>query len=92
MMNIPGMNPTSTRHLRELKIKESARDGDPPTLPKMDSQNWPKTMDALHDHFSTILGEKKAPLAYVIRDKATAPDEVDDPPNNYATPEEEMIR
>jgi hypothetical protein len=91
-MNIPGMNPTPIRRLRELKIKESARDGDPPTLPKIDLKNWPKTMDALQDHFSTILGETKAPLAYVIRDEATVPDEVDDPPNNYATPEEEMIR
>jgi hypothetical protein len=48
-------------------------------------------MDALQDHFSTILGETKAPLVYVIRDEATVPAEADDPPNNYATPEEEMI-
>jgi hypothetical protein len=90
-INIPAMNPTSVRRLRELKIKESSRDGDPPTLPKIDPKNWPKTIDAIQDHFSTLLGETKAPLAYVIRDMAAVPDEVDDPPENYATPEEEMI-
>jgi hypothetical protein len=86
------MNPTSIRRLRELKIKESASEGDPPTLPKIDPKNWPKTMDALQDHFSTMLGATKAPLAYVIRDEATVPAEADDPSTNYATPEEEMIR
>jgi hypothetical protein len=91
-INVPGMNPTSIRRLRELKIKESARGGDPPTLPKVDPKNWPKTVDAIQDHFSTVLGETKAPLAYVIRDEATVPDQVNDPTTNYATPEEEMIR
>jgi hypothetical protein len=91
-VNIPGMNPASVRHLRELKIKENSCEGDPPTLPKIDPKNWPKTIDAIQDHFSTLLGETKAPLAYVIRDKATVPEEADDPQENYATPEEEMIR
>jgi hypothetical protein len=92
-VNIPGMNPTSIRRLRELKINESARGGDPLTLPKIDLKNWPKTMDAMQDHFrSTMLGETKAPLAYVIRNDAAVPDEADDPSTNYATPEEEMIR
>jgi hypothetical protein len=69
-MNIPGMHLTSIRRLRELKIKESARGGDPPALPKIDPKHWPKTMDAMQDHFSTLLGETKAPLAYVIRNEA----------------------
>jgi hypothetical protein len=90
--NIPGMNPTSVRRLRELKIKEGSRDQGPPTLPKIDPKNWPKTIDAIQDHFSTCLGETKAPLAYVIRDEATVPVEADDPQGNYATLEEEMIR
>jgi hypothetical protein len=38
-VNIPGMNPTSNRRLRELKIKEGSRDQDPPTLPKIDPKN-----------------------------------------------------
>jgi hypothetical protein len=88
-VNIPGMNPTSVRHLRELKIKENSCEGDPPTLPKIDSNNWPKTIDVIQDHFSTLLGETKALLAYVIRDEATVPGEADDPQENYATPEEE---
>jgi hypothetical protein len=81
-VNIPGMNPTSARRLREFKIKEGLRDQDPPTLPKIDPKNWPKTIDAIQDHFSTCLGETKAPLAYIIRDEATVPVEADDPQGN----------
>jgi hypothetical protein len=89
--NIANMNPTSIRRLRELKIKEDTRDSDPPTAPTIDPKNWPKTMDALQDYFSCVLGETKAPLAYVIRDVAEVPDEANDPPANYDTPENEMI-
>jgi hypothetical protein len=49
--NIAQMNPTSIRRLRELKIKEDARAGDPPTVPKIDQKNWPKTMDSLQDYY-----------------------------------------
>jgi hypothetical protein len=63
-VNIPEMNPTYVRHLRELKIKESVHAGDAPTLPRIDPKNWPKMMDVMQGHFSTILlGETKAPLA-----------------------------
>ena len=89
--NVTAMNPTSIRRLRELKIKEDSRDGDPPTAPTIDPKNWPKTMDALQDYFCCVLGETKAPLAYIIRDVATVPDEADDAPDNYDTPENEMI-
>ena len=41
----------------------------------------------MQDHFSTLLGETKAPLAHVIRDESTVPYEVYDPSGNYATPE-----
>ena len=77
-VNIQGMNPTSVRQLRELKIKENVREAEKLTLPKVDPKNWPKMMDAIQDHFSTLLGETKAPLAYVIRDEAAVPDEADD--------------
>jgi hypothetical protein len=87
------MNPASVRRLRELKIKESWRDGDPPTLPKIDLQNWPKMIDAIQDHFTSLLGEMKAPLAYVISNEDAIPDEADgQQEKNYVTPEEEMIR
>ena len=89
--NVTAMNPTSIRRLRELKIKEDSRDGDPPTAPAIDPKNWPKTMDALQDYFSCVLGETKAPLAYIIRDVAAVSDEADDPPGNYDTPENKMI-
>jgi hypothetical protein len=45
--NIAGMNPTSIRQLRELKIKEESRDRDTASAPTIDPKNWPKTMDAL---------------------------------------------
>jgi hypothetical protein len=87
------MKPTSIRYLRKLKIKESWRDnGDPPTLPKIDPKNWPKTIDAIQDHFSTLLGETEDPLAYVIRDEDAVPNEADDLQENYVTPEEEILR
>jgi hypothetical protein len=89
--NIGGMNPTSIRRLRELKIKEESRDRDTASPPTIDPKNWPKTMDALQDYFSSVLGETKAPLAYVIRDVAAVPPEANDPAANYDTPENEMI-
>jgi hypothetical protein len=89
--NVAQMNPTSIRRLRELKIKEDARVSDPPTAPTIDPKNWPKTMDAIQDYFCCVLGETKAPLAYVIRDAAEVPAEADGPPGNYDTPENEMI-
>jgi hypothetical protein len=89
--DIGAMNPTSIRRLRELKIKEDARVTDAPTAPKIDPKNWPKTIEALRDYYSSVLGETKAPLAYVIRDEAAVPPEADDPANNYDTPEDEMI-
>jgi hypothetical protein len=89
--NVAQMNPMSIRRLREFKIKEGARASDPPSAPKIDPKNRPKTMDALEDYFSCILGETKTPLAYVIRDVAEVPDEADDLPASYDTPENEMI-
>ena len=85
------MNPTSIRRLRELKIKEDSRESDPPVAPTIDAKNWPKTIDALQDYFSSVLGETKAPLAYVIRDMAEVVPEADDISDNYDTPENEMI-
>jgi hypothetical protein len=66
-------------------------EGEKAALPKIDPKNWPKTMDAMQDHFSTLLGKTKAPLAYVIHDKAAVPDEADNPPESYTMPKEEMI-
>ena len=85
------MNPTSIGRLRELKSKEDKRDGNPPSAPTIDAKNWPKTIDALQDYFSCVLGETKAPLAYVIRDTADVPPKAGDAATNYNTPENEMI-
>jgi hypothetical protein len=89
--NVGAMNPTSVRRLRELKAKEDGRLPDPPATPKIDQKNWPKTMDAIQDYFMSVLGESKAPLAYVIRDIAEVQDEHADAPTNYTTPEDEMV-
>jgi hypothetical protein len=64
------MNPTSVRRLQELKIKEDSCDNEPTSAPTIDLKNWPKTIDALQDYFTSVLGETKAPLACVIRDVA----------------------
>jgi hypothetical protein len=48
-------------------------------------------MDAIQDFFTCVLGETKAPLAYVIRDEAAVAAEGDALPDNYNTPEEEMV-
>jgi hypothetical protein len=89
--DVVAMNPTHVRRLRELKIKEDSCDSNLPLAPTIDPKNWPKTIDALQDCFSSVLGETKAPLAHVIRDVAAATAEADDDPNNYDTPENEMI-
>jgi hypothetical protein len=85
------MNLTSIRHLRKLKIEEESRDSDPPLAPMIDQKNWPKTMDALQDCFSCVLGEIKAPLAYVIRDVAAVPPKANNLATNHDTPENKMI-
>jgi hypothetical protein len=88
--NVATMNPTSLRRLVHLKLKEEEKP-DPPTAPKIDHKNWPKTMDAIHDYFTGVLGETKVPLAYVIRDTVEVTPEADDLPRNYASPEDEMV-
>ena len=89
--NVGAMNLTLIRHLRELKIKEDARISDPPAVPKIDAKNWPRTMDAIQDYFTCVLGKTKAPLAYVIRDETAVTAKADDPPDNYHTSEDEMV-
>jgi hypothetical protein len=89
--NIGAMNPTSIRRLRELKTKEEARVSEAPPPPTIDNKDWPKTMDSLRDYFTSVLGETKAPLAYVIRENEAVPPEADDLATNYDKPENEMI-
>jgi hypothetical protein len=79
------------RQLRELKIKEGSHATDAPSVPAIDNKNWPKTMDSFQDHFSSVLGETKAPLACIIRDEAIVGPEADDPPDNHDTPENKTI-
>ena len=89
--NVGAMNLNLIRHLRELKIKEDARTSDPPAVPKIDAKNWLRSMDAIQDYFTCVLGETKAPLAYVIRDEAAVTAKADDRPDNYHTSEDEMV-
>jgi hypothetical protein len=89
--DVVAMNLTHVRRLRELKIKEDSCDSNLPLAPTIDPKNWPKTIDALQDCFSSVLGETKAPLAHVIHDVAAATAEADDDPNNCDTVENEMI-
>lgn len=62
------------------------------TLPMINARDWPKTMDAITEYLRTRLGERMIPLAYVIRDDVEVIASVDDPPTNYDSPIDEMIR
>ena len=90
-LSAPATNPASIRHLCDLKIKEDSKDKDQPSVPTIDPpKSWPKTIDSFQDHFSSVLGETKAPLACMICDNATVPPEADDPATNCSAPEIEM--
>ena len=52
--------------------------------------NWPRSINAIDDYLGAYLGETGIPVKYVMRKKQDLP--VDpDPPNQYDTPQEEMI-
>jgi hypothetical protein len=76
------------RALRELRDFElSYRPPDDP--PAINAKDWPKTMESLHEYLRSYLGDRKIPLAYVVRKDEAVPD--DDPPGQYATVQDAMI-
>ena len=65
---------------------------EPPTEPpKIDEKNWVKTMEAMEEWLCLIPGERKLPLAYVIRKDIALP-EGEDPAEDYPSFTDEMVR
>jgi ribosomal protein S13 len=73
------------RELRDFESTYKAPD-DPPTI---NAKDWPKTMESIHEYLRSYLGDRKIPLAYVIRKDQAVP--ATDPGNGYATVQDEMI-
>ena len=43
------------------------------TVPAINAEDWPKTIDALLEHFRAVFGKSVIPLAYVIRKNPEVP-------------------
>jgi hypothetical protein len=58
--------------------------------PVIKEKYWPRTMEAIHELFGSVLGETGVPLAYVVRANVEIPP-VTDPSEGYITVAYEMI-
>ena len=76
------------RTVRELREFESTYKN-PDDLPTINAKDWPKTMEAIDEYLRSVLGERKIPLAYVVRKNDSIPDDDDDV--IYPTIQDEMI-
>jgi len=70
----------------ESKTKDTGADA-----PKLNSKDWPKTIEGLEEYLATFRGVTGAPLSYVVRKQLIPPVGADDPATNYDTLDEEMI-
>jgi len=52
-------------------------------LPKIVMSDWAKTKERLINHFSEVYGQDGVPLAYLMRDNAAVPLEINDPHDGY---------
>jgi hypothetical protein len=41
--------------------------------PTINEKDWPRTMEATHEFFGSVLGETGVPLAYVVRENVEIP-------------------
>ena len=86
----PDITLASIRGIRDLREFESTYKPPKDDIPTINAKDWPKTMESIDKYLRSYLGEKKIPLAYVIR-KTTAIPEGADPPTVYSTIQDEMI-
>jgi hypothetical protein len=78
----------SIRALRELReYEETYKPSE--DVPTINDRDWPKTMETILEYLRSYLGDKKIPLAYVVRESEDVP--VADPEGGYATLQDEMI-
>ena len=75
----------SVRDLREFESTYKA----PTEAPTINAKDWPKTMESIEEYLRSYLGERKIPLAYIIRKDEMLP--VDDGTVSYPTIQDEMI-
>lgn len=78
-------NIRSIRELRDFEATYKPSDD----VPSINAKDWPKTMESILEYLRSYLGDKKIPLAYVVRKDENVPDE--DPDGGYATVQDEMI-
>ena len=78
------------RTVRELREFESPYKVPMDNLPTINAKDWPKTMETVDEYLRSYLGERKIPLACVVRKNVAIPDG-DDPPTNYPMIQDEMI-
>ncbi|KAI2510528.1 Reverse transcriptase (RNA-dependent DNA polymerase) [Fragilaria crotonensis] len=76
----------SVRDLREFESTYKA----PTETPTINAKDWPKTMESIEEYLRSYLGERKIPLAYVIRKNDAVPED-DVGGAVYPTIQDEMI-
>jgi hypothetical protein len=86
--NVANVTLDTIRTVRELRDFESSykAPNDPPSINSKDSS---KTMESIHEYLRCFLGDRKIPLAYVVRKDEDIP--ADDPAAGYSTVQEAMI-
>jgi hypothetical protein len=89
-VNAPDLTLATIRTVRELREFESTYKDPSTDLPTINVKDWPKTMEAIEEYLRSVLGERKIPLAYVVRKNENIPDG-DDPSTSYPTRQDEMI-
>ena len=67
---------------------DTLTDGD---YPKCDPNNYPRFFEDIVALLRRVRGRSGRILAYVVRDQIIPKDEDDDPPENYSSPDEEII-
>ena len=88
---IPGMiTLANVRALSPLKDHEESHE-QPKDSPVLNKKDMVKSMDAIDSYLGSYLGEKKVPLAYVIRQEVEVTPSTDDPPANCATVKDQMV-
>ena len=73
---------------RYREHKEWEKTHKDPTVPELTFKDWPRTIEAIHEHLRNCLGTSKIPLAYVVRDELDPPAGNDD---EYETFQDELI-
>ena len=88
IMTPPQVTLLSVQAVRELRLNEENHKN--PTIPpKIDANDWPRTMEAIEEYLRGYLGTTGIPLAYVVRPDVEIP--ADEPDGGYASVLDEMI-